>query len=192
MLIRRASNLHHGHGFTLLEVLITVILLSFGLLGLATLQGKMQFAEMESYQRGQAIVLLTDMVQRMNANRANAASYVGGTLGTGDSQPTSCSGLAVGVNLDTCEWSNALKGAAEQKSGGGNVGAMIGAQGCITQLQAPNLAAGVCLPGKYRVIVVWQGLQPTVTPNLVCPGVAASSTVRSISSVLTVGLTTCV
>src|SRR4030081_290025 len=157
-------------GTTLLEVLVTMLVLAFGMLGLAGLQAKMHLAEMESYQRAQAIVLLSDMVERINANRANAAAYVTGTatpLGTGDTQAASCTGTAIGVARDRCEWNNALKGAAET-TGGASIGAMIGARGCVEQLQAPNLAPGVCTPGRYRVTVVWQGLNATATPSLAC------------------------
>jgi type IV pilus assembly protein PilV len=181
----------------MLEVLVTMLILAFGLLGLAGLQAKMHVAEMESYQRAQAIVLLSDMVERINANRANAASYVTGTaspLGTGDTQAASCTSATFGVARDQCEWSNALKGAAE-KTGTTSIGAMIGARGCVEQLQAPNLAVGVCKPGVYRVTVVWQGLSPTATPSLACASASSygSTTAlrRAIGANVTIGLTTC-
>jgi type IV pilus assembly protein PilV len=156
-------------GTTMLEVLVTILILAFGMLGLAGLQAKIHLAEMEAYQRAQAVVLLSDMVERINANRANAANYVTGTatpLGTGDTQSITCP-TATGAARDQCEWSNALKGAAETASTV-RVGAMIGARGCIAQLQAPNTNAGVCKPGIYQVTVVWQGLNATVAPSLAC------------------------
>jgi type IV pilus assembly protein PilV len=184
-------------GTTLLEVLVTMLVLAFGMLGLAGLQAKMHLAEMESYQRAQAVVLLSDMVERINANRANAAAYVTGTaspLGTSDTQGASCTAAAFGVARDQCEWSNALKGAAE-KTGGTSIGAMLGARGCVEQLQAPDLSAGVCRPGVYRVTVVWQGLNATATPSLACASaVSYGSTTalrRAIGANVTIGLTTC-
>ena len=65
-----------------------------GLLGVAGLQSRMQVAEVEAYQRTQAIVLLQDMVDRINANRVNAASYATGsvTLGTGTTGSRMASG----------------------------------------------------------------------------------------------------
>lgn len=156
-------------GTTMLEVLVTILILAFGMLGLAGLQAKIHLAEMEVYQRAQAVVLLSDMVERINANRANAATYVTGAaspLGTGDTQPTTCP-AATGAARDQCEWSNVLKGAAETASGL-NVGAMIGARGCIEQLQAPDTSWGVCKPGIYQVTVVWQGLNATAAPSLAC------------------------
>src|SRR5574340_1385976 len=59
-------------GFTLLEILIAIIVIAIGLLGLFALQAKAQKAETESYQRTQALVLIQDIVDRMNANRADA------------------------------------------------------------------------------------------------------------------------
>lgn len=154
-------------GFTLLEVLITMIVLAIGLLGLASLQSKVQIAQVESYQRAQAVLLLEDMMARMNANRNQAKDnlYVtgpGNPLGYGDAQPANC-GNAPGFAQDRCEWSNVLKGASE-KEGTNNVGAMIGARGCIELVQTYNETAGICQPGIYRVTVAWQGLTTTSAP----------------------------
>jgi type IV pilus assembly protein PilV len=151
-------------GTTMLEVLITIVILAFGLLGVVGLQSKMQIGEMESYQRAQAILLLQDMVDRINANRANAANYVSATVfGTGQSPaPASPCPTAAGVSRDQCEWSYALLGAAEKRSTT-NLGAMIGARGCVELVQAANPAAGVCTPGIYLVSVAWQGFSATNT-----------------------------
>lgn len=182
-------------GFSLLEILVTVIIVTFGLLGLAGLQLKIQNAEMESYQRGQALLLTNDMLQRITVNRASAADYVSAdAFGTGDAQPADCTALAIGAARDQCEWSNALKGSAEV-SGGSNVGAMIGARGCITQIQAPDATSGVCQPGIYEVQVAWQGINDTVAPAAAknCgQGLYGSETLRRVvSSRLTVALTSC-
>ena len=48
-------------GFTLLEVLITIVILAFGLLGLVGLQTRMQLTEAEAFQRTQATLLLADV-----------------------------------------------------------------------------------------------------------------------------------
>jgi type IV pilus assembly protein PilV len=175
-------------------VLVTLLILAFGLLGVAGVQGKMSLAEMESYQRSQAVVALTDMVERMNANSAQAASYLNaGTVGTGDGQPADCTGIAPGPGRDLCEWSNALKGASEQQSAA-KVGGMVGARGCITQLQAYNPALGVCSTGVYQVSVAWQGMSPTATPALVCGqgSYGANEAYRRVvATTVSVGTTSC-
>jgi type IV pilus assembly protein PilV len=182
-------------GTTLLEVLVTILILSFGMLGLAALQAKIHLAEMEAYQRAQAVVLLSDMLERISANRTNAATYVTGTaspLGTGDTQPTACP-TAMGAARDQCEWSNALKGAAET-AGGARIGAMIGARGCIAELQAPDTSWGVCRPGIYQVTVVWQGMNATAAPNLACASAASYGSAnlrRAIAANVSVALSSC-
>ena len=180
----------------MLEVLVTIVILAFGMLGLAGLQGKIFTAEMESYQRAQAVVLINSMVERINANRNAAATYVlaaGTSLGTGDAQPADCSGVAAGLARDQCEWSNALKGAAET-SGANKVGGAIGARGCVTQLQAENAAAGVCTPGIYLVTVAWQGLSATSIPGAACGQNAFGSDDRfrrALSTRVSIGLPAC-
>jgi type IV pilus assembly protein PilV len=144
-------------GFTLLEVLVTIIVLVIGLLGLAGLQVKAQQAGMESYQRAQALILLNDMVDRINANRReDPDNYVTAIPRGGDNDIEDCTGLT-GAALDLCDWNNALLGATES-AGGQNVGAMIGARGCITNTVAT-------MPREFVVAVVWQGLTPTVAPT---------------------------
>jgi type IV pilus assembly protein PilV len=146
---------------SLLEALITIIVLAFGILGLAGLQAKMQSAEVESYARSQALILVDDMAARLNTNRTAAATYV--TIepaGTGDAQPSDCSAVAIGVDRDLCEWSNALKGSTEIATGR-TVGTMIGGRGCIEQLVGVD-------PPSYRVAVSWQGLSQTVAPGIGC------------------------
>jgi type IV pilus assembly protein PilV len=184
------------HGSSLVEVLVTLVILAFGLLGVAGLQAKMGLAEMESYQRSQALLALAEMTERISANAAQATSYLNlGTLGTGDTQPANCTTptLLTGPALDLCQWSKSLKGASEQKSAA-NVGGMVGAVGCITQLQAYNPALGVCSAGLYQVSVAWQGMSPTATPALACGqgSYGANEAYRRvIAAVVTVGTTSC-
>lgn len=177
-------------GTSLLEVLVTIVILAFGLLGLAGFQLRAQTTELESYQRAQALVLLNDMASRLNANRANAASYVTAGMGTGDSLV--CVDTSDPVIRDQCEWSNSLKGSAEV-SGTSKIGAMEGARGCITQVQAPDSSAGVCLPGVYRIDVVWQGLVKTSALNIDCgkDQYGDDSYRRAVSRIVTVGLPGC-
>lgn len=147
----------------MIEVMVTIVIMTIGLLGLAGMQMKTQTVEMESYQRSQAMVILNDMVSKFQTNRANAATYIAaGVIGGG--AEVAC-GALTGEALDLCTWGNALRGAGET-SGGTKVGAMIEARGCITQIQAQDIAA--CKPGIYEVTVTWQGLFATVAPNNTC------------------------
>jgi type IV pilus assembly protein PilV len=140
-------------GVGLLEVLITVLVLSIGLLGMAALQARGQQAEMESYQRAQALILLEDMANRMNANREFRDCYNLGEDFVGSNSgfvATGCNGQS---DDDLTAWDGLLRGAAETLDGN-DVGAMIGARGCIILL-ADRL---------FEITVAWQGLSPTVVP----------------------------
>lgn len=151
-------------GFSMIEVLVTIIILMVGLLGLAGLQVQGLRSEMESYQRVQALILLQDMAGRINANRANAANYVSNnTIGTGDTQPTDCTLLTVGQTRDLCEWSNALKGAGEKagsSSTAASIGAMLGGRGCITLVNAATKT--------YQISVAWQGMGKSFQTTNTC------------------------
>jgi type IV pilus assembly protein PilV len=141
-------------GFLMLEVMIAVVVLALGLLGLAGLQARAHQAETESYTRVQALALLRDMADRINANRANAAGYItpiSAPLGTGATKD--CSAPTTTADVDLCAWSDALLGAGETQ-GGNNVGAMLGARGCITSI-GTNI---------YLIEVAWQGLNETTSP----------------------------
>lgn len=182
-----------ARGTTMIEVLVTLVVVAFGLLGIGALQAKMQLGTIEAYQRAQAVVLLEDMSARLSANAANAASYVlADPAGTGDTLPDDCSGQAAGAPRDICEWSAALKGAAELK-GTTKVGAMVGARGCIEELQAPDPTSGVCRPGIYQVSVAWQGLHLTSPSALGCGSglYGADGNRRAIAARVTVGLPAC-
>jgi len=58
-------------GFTLVEVLVTVVILSLGLLGLAGLQLSSLRDNTSAEQRGKAAQLVYDMVDRMRTSRDN-------------------------------------------------------------------------------------------------------------------------
>ncbi len=139
----------------MIEVLVTIVILAFGLLGLVGLQSRLQVSEMDAYQRAQALILLEDMANRIATNRTAAASYVtGSALGTGMTCPAT---VATTAQRDLGEWCNALQGAGETKTAGGvtnRVGAFIGGRGCVESLGS----------GEYMVTVAWQGMSPVSAP----------------------------
>jgi type IV pilus assembly protein PilV len=154
--IKRVVGASHTRGVSMIEVLVALLILTIGLLGVAGIQTQMQTAQLEAYQRSQAIVLMQDMIDRINANRRNVASYVTGSTPLGTLNTTACSATTTIAQKDMCEWSKLLEGAAEV-TGGNKVGAMIGARGCITLPVST-------MPRQAIVSVVWQGITPTVTP----------------------------
>ena len=68
--VSRPHSLRLARGASLIEVMVTVVIIVLGLLGLAGLHARLQTSEMESYQRSQALLLLNDMASRMSINRA--------------------------------------------------------------------------------------------------------------------------
>lgn len=184
-------------GTSLVEVLVTLVVVAFGLLGLAAFQAKAQVGSIESYQRAAAAVLLADMQARMTGNHADAASYVtAAPLGTNDGLSADCSGAASLAARDKCEWSLDLKGAGETIGTGANAkqaGAMRGAVGCVAEVQARNDAPGVCTPAVYLVTVAWQGLHPTRAPAVACGqgNFGADTNRRAMSVRVAVALPTC-
>ncbi|MDN4590439.1 pilus assembly protein [Xenophilus aerolatus] len=141
-------------GASLIEVLVTLLLLAFGLFGLVGLHARMQASEMEAYQRSQALVLLQDMASRIAINRLHAADYVTAQpVGAG----TTC-GAPTGTRqqIDVAQWCAALQGAAE-RSGTSAVGTVIGGRGCVQ-------AVGATGANEYLVTVAWQGLAPVAAP----------------------------
>lgn len=150
-------------GFTLIEVLIAVLILLLGLLGMAGVQVRATQAEFESYQRKQALLLLQDMLDRMQANRLVASCYALTTAGTG--APFAGTGATLPActagsleqqavaDEDLAQWSQALLGAGET-IGTANVGAMNDARGCIVDNGG----------GVYTVSVAWLGIAATAAP----------------------------
>jgi type IV pilus assembly protein PilV len=59
-------------GFSLLEVLITLVIISFGLLGIAGVIVNSLKNNQSSYSRAQASMLANDIIDRMRANRTTA------------------------------------------------------------------------------------------------------------------------
>lgn len=62
----------HQKGFSLIEVLVTMVIISFGLLGIAGVIVNALKNNNSSYARTQASVLANDIIDRMRANRTTA------------------------------------------------------------------------------------------------------------------------
>jgi type IV pilus assembly protein PilV len=152
-------------GFTLIEVLVTFVIIAIGLLGLAALQVNTMNGQFEAYQRSMVTALVDDMAARIRVNPtdAKAGSYTaqsGAYYGL-QSTSTDCSALAAAAR-DLCDWNAAIAGASTQ-SGGTNVGAPLGARGCIEL--GPASGSGETV---LRVSVAWQGISPSVAPAIDC------------------------
>ena len=172
---------HTQSGFSLLEVLITMLIILIGLFGIAALQGKAQIAELDSYQRAQALILLSDIVDRININRetatcfnitsdtANGAPFIGAS-GAGHLGAPTCSASSAAYNTQAINTINSLdsllKGTAESL-GGSSIGAMIGGRACISY-DAGTEVSGLPGTGLYTIAVSWQSMADLTTPTANC------------------------
>ena len=72
--------MNKNSGFTLIEVLIAALVLSFGLLGLAGLQATSIRNNQSAYNRSQATQLAYDMADRMRANKNESVDPTSGSV----------------------------------------------------------------------------------------------------------------
>jgi type IV pilus assembly protein PilV len=114
-----------NRGFTLVEILVTLVLVSVGLLGVAALQLRTLRANKEAYVRSQASVLAADILDRM---RANPLAFRGGAYDvTWDATASTTTGGSIDpeelqrATTDLDEWQRAinstLPGTATEASG---------------------------------------------------------------------------
>lgn len=157
-------------GFSIVEVMVALSILTVGLLGLAGLQARAMTSEIESYARGQAILLVDDMSDRILSNPNAAKTGAFGSTATYGAALATCSGG--GAAQELCEWGNAIKGNAV-KQGSVSIGTLNTPVGCVTwdattltyQVSVawasgqsasgalPN-ACGSTIPAAYRKVVV--------------------------------------
>ena len=77
--MRKAMKRTSQHGATLIEVLVTVLVLAIGLLSVAALQGIALNSGQQAYQRSQATALVAEMADWMRAHRSQI-SQTGGVV----------------------------------------------------------------------------------------------------------------
>lgn len=147
-------------GSSLIEVMISVFILSTSMLGLAGMEITAKRSGYDALQRSQATNIANDIVERMRSNSGTLDSYVAANIGNGSigAEPSpNCGSEACTVaqlaSHDLWEWEQALDGAAEKQSGV-NAGGLNFPQACITH------SAGV-----VTVAIAWKGSQETSNPT---------------------------
>lgn len=171
-------------GFTLIEALVAMVILAIGLLGLAGMMLHANRAEFESYQKKQALILLQDMVDRIQNNRLAAACYAITTdastgspyMGTGGASAPACTGgfgdatqltnQRARAQSDLQSWSDALQGTTEVASISGtssNTGGAMNARGCV--VFDGSVTVGTSSYKKYIVSVAWQAKGDSAAPS---------------------------
>lgn len=183
-------------GYSLLEVLITMFIIAIGLLGLAGLQARALNAEIEAASRGQAMLLVNDLADRMMANLSavknpsgtSTYNMTGTEFGTNhtnscvtsnstslSAQATCCANKSTTAEADLCEWDLALKGIGETSGSANKIGAMAEARGCVFLQDATNRI--------YEIDVVWRGRDNTgaLPTDLTCGSTAITAQRRGVS-----------
>jgi len=159
---------HRQRGFSLLEVLVTVVILSIGMLGVAAVLVTVHKANASSYLRQQAVQQAYDILDRMRANRSVAlqGSY-DVALNTVPGTPSvnctsgSCSPAQL-ASYDQWQWRTDI--ANNLPSGTGSVvTASFGA--------APNVSTQV------TVVVQWSDTPTQQTQQTVAPATYTLQTV---------------
>ncbi|MDP2030641.1 MAG: type IV pilus modification protein PilV [Thiobacillus sp.] len=95
-------------GFTLLEVLVAMLVLTIGLLGLAGLMASSMRNNLSASHRTQATWMAADIIDRMRANRASA---IAGTYATALGTPVACTVAAPAGTVpvqDIAAWKSQL------------------------------------------------------------------------------------
>ena len=141
----------YASGFSLLELLVTLVVLSIGLLGLGLMQTTGMSLTKTAYARTQAMMLASDIADRVRANEASAANYVGNSVTTpttpGCIAGTTCTGPLLAAS-DMADWSNRLL--LELPGGAGKIlDSTSAATAC------PGNATTTVVAGFMRVLITW-------------------------------------
>ena len=166
-----APTMHRMAGVGLIEVLVTLVVFSLGMLSLAALQGVAKKANFDALQRTNASLMAYDLLERMRSNRQALASYVntadlgGGTRAANvqtvaldcrnTDAPCTMEQIASG---DLTEWENILDGNMETRANEAT-GGLVGATACING----PVAGG---SGGYTVVIAWRGIAPMTNQAL--------------------------
>lgn len=172
---KHASRLHQV-GIGMIEVLVTLAIVSVGFLNMAALQTTAKRSNFDAVQRTTAVMLAHDIVERMRANPGALASYLTAGVGGGTlSAPArdcgagvSCTPLQLAA-FDLYQWEQFIDGISESRSISGTTtqtGGLASPAACVT-----GPAAGGA--GIYTVTIAWRGL--TELNNLVADNCGALS-----------------
>lgn len=147
----------------MVEILVTILLVSVGFLSIAALQTAAKKANFDALQRTTAVILAKDIVERMRANPVVLMRYLtpiegvgGGTLTQPAQTCTSASKCNSGqlADYDMWLWEQDMDGASENRdinSVSTNTGGLVNPAACV--IGPPTGAAGI-----YTITIVWRGL----------------------------------
>lgn len=146
----------------MIEVLVTILIVTLGLLGIAALFARSQQINDEAYQRFQALHIARQLGEAMSVNPTEANNGAGSAyvVAKVDADYTAPSGTSPQVAADMMNFRNALVGAGSAT----DKLALVGAIGCVTYIdQSANAANPIIF---YRISVAWTGRQATGAPQV--------------------------
>ena len=163
--IRRAAYVISSggeQGLGLIEVLVTLLVFSIGMLGMASTQLEAKRASHEATQRTLATSLVRDIIERMRSNPQALSSYSVTELGdsivdTGTDCRVSICSPSVLAKRDLYQWNELLRGASERFTAHGSTsyaGGLAEARACITVVS-----------GQISVALVWRGFNSMHNPS---------------------------
>ena len=172
-----APTMHRMAGVGLIEVLVTLVVFSLGMLSLAALQGVAKKANFDALQRTNASLMAYDLLERMRSNSQVLASYVnvadmgGGTRSAQGTQVVSvcgdmnapCTREQIAAD-DLTQWESMIDGNMEMR-GNQATGGLVGATVCVNG----PVAGG---SGAYTVVIAWRGVTAMRTAGQI--GILAS------------------
>jgi type IV pilus assembly protein PilV len=150
------SKAFRSHGVSLIEVMVTLVVVSVGVLGFASLQGQTQMAELQAAEYAYASRMVNSMAEHLRADAdygnqcltASSISYNSATT----TPPTAitCAETAHVTTTDSINtWVEAL---SESAVDGITAGGLPDPAGCIG-----FTAATGTMPSLYNVEVAWKG-----------------------------------
>ena len=146
-------------GFTLIEVLVTLVIMTVGTLGFINLQNRSLTAELEASNRVYASILAEYMIERIKADpniATNCSGFTSTTFGVDYIGNFSCPSFTQSAAAAN-DWDDLLDG-DHQVMNTAAMGAPTQARGCV-KYQAKTTTA----PAKYRVSVAWRGFSASAT-----------------------------
>jgi type IV pilus assembly protein PilV len=87
-------------GISLIETLVTLVIISIGMLGIAALYVESLQIGSSAVSRTRAVALAADMADRIRSNPAGRASYEADDSATASNPPFACAETAVAIAVD--------------------------------------------------------------------------------------------
>ena len=169
------TRLSREGGATFVEVLTSLLILSFGSLGAASLQITSKQAAYDAQQMLSATFLTNGIVERMRNNPGALDVYASADVGNGSIalepmpncvQANPCNSAQLALH-DLWVWEQSIDGES-MKSGDKKVGGLVNPKGCIINDN-----------GRVQVIVSWHGMDSLSDAASVSGGMVSCGTETS-------------